>query len=57
MLRARLSPQCVVEALNGPGVDWRRHEGCVSGSKLAWLALLIDRCRLLATLMCPNPRS
>jgi len=57
MLRALISPHCVVEALNGPGVDWRRHEGCVSGSKFSWLALLIDRCRLFAALICPNPRS
>ena len=57
MLRALISPHCAVEALQAPSVDWRRHEGCVSGSKLALLALLRDRCRLLAALMCPYPRS
>ena len=57
MLRALVSPHCAVEELQAPSVDWRRHEGCVSGSKLALLALLRDRCRLLAALMCPYPRS
>lgn len=57
MLRALVSPHCAVEALQAPSVDWRRHEGCVSGSKLAWSALLIERCRLFAALICPNPRS
>lgn len=57
MLRALVSPHCSVEALQSPSVDWRRHQGCVSGSKLAWFALLIDRCRLLAALIRPNPRS
>ena len=57
MLRALVSPHCAVEALQAPSVDWRRHEGCVSGSKLAWFASFLYRFRLLAALLGTNPRS
>jgi hypothetical protein len=54
MLRALVSPHCTVETLQAPSVDWRRHQGCVSGSKLAWFAFFLDRMRLLAALITPR---
>lgn len=56
LLRALLSRHCAVRPLAGPGLDWRRHQGCVSGVRRPWRQVLADRFRLLAALVTPNRR-
>ena len=56
LLRALLSRHCAVRPLAGPGLDWRRHQGCVSGVRRPWRQVLADRFRLLAALVRSNSR-
>jgi hypothetical protein len=48
IVRTLLSPRCRLVVLNGPRVDWRRHQGCVSGRRSTWFRIFIDRLRLLS---------
>jgi len=51
LLQALVSRHCAVGPLAGPGLDWRRHQGCVSGVRRPWRQVLADRFRLLAALV------
>jgi hypothetical protein len=50
LLRTLLSPHCKLLELKGPSVDWRRHQGCVSGNRGFWYNIFVDRLNLIRAL-------